>query len=262
MKLVASLVTAFAASQLTCVYAVAAPIVKPATPAKTPQNSSSPGWTLEQKSQLCGDMHVSMSAKGINVRSTKGSISMVSLAPFKEVTVYNIETKRYCIEPLDTFRCPGNKTMAVVNGGLLRDVLLTQTADKAWRGHQVHTYISTSAFDQKQQLRYNNHEIPGRAVKKLDIYTSDDFKNDARANEAICRFFGLPKVTGFPLMVHYLDFTYENSSIKNVETIKMTAGPVADSAFVLPPNLVKVDKQGEVFVGDATNDAIQMMVGQ
>ena len=170
--------------------------------------------------------------------------------------------KKYCVEPLEKFRAPGNKTMAVVNGGLLRDVGIIKKADKSFQNRQVHTYASTPAFYQKQQQRFDNHEIPGRAVKTLVIYTTDDFKTNPKLDEAVSRFYGLPNISGFPIYVHYTDFTFENPSVDNVKTLKVTASHLPDTAFALPTNVTRVAQQQQVYVGDATTDAIQMMVGQ
>ena len=253
--------TAIFVSQFVCLFAYAAP-VKPSVKSTAPHTKQSalrPGWTMEQISQLCGEMSVTLSLKGIRVLSRKHSLSMICVAPFKDVIIYSELTKKYFSESLSTFRCPGNKTLALVNGGLLRDVPVIRKEDRKYRDRQVHTYISTPGFSQSQQLRFNQHEIPGRAVKKVDIFATEDFKTDAKVSESLGRFYGLPKISGFPIYVHYDDFSYDGFSVDNLKTTKMTPTQVADSIFDLPPNMSKAKTQQDVFIGNSTNDAILIM---
>jgi hypothetical protein len=68
------------------------------------------GWTMQQTSQLMGEVLVVESAQGVKVTAYKKGLSMLCLAPFKEVVYSNAQ------RPANRHRCLLGHQPAIPSG--------------------------------------------------------------------------------------------------------------------------------------------------
>jgi len=215
------------------------------------------GWTMEQNSQLMGDVSVICSAKGVKVTSHKRALSMLCVAPFTEVVLFSERTKQYHVSPLSTFRCPVTKTLSVVNCGLLEETPMIKKDDSTYQRLKVHCFESTAQFTQGQIKKYQAHELPGRSIRSVTACSTDDFKQDPHIGLVLALFFGLPKMPGVPVSLDFVDLGADKNH--SLATNKITKAKIADSSFTLPSTYKKISKHENLFVSPDTADEMELM---
>ncbi|MBS2009613.1 MAG: hypothetical protein JST01_21345 [Cyanobacteria bacterium SZAS TMP-1] len=224
-----------------------------------PSKTAHEGYTLQQVSQLFGDLNVCLSTRGIMVRSKKKSVSMLCLSPYKEVVVFSDRTHKYHKMPVNEFRGPVYRALTAINAGLLSDTPTEKKAGTTYKDGRVNVYRSTAAFTQKQVLRFRLKEIPGRAPRNLICYTSDNIRLAPQALQATYNFYGLPLLPGFPLYAEYIDVGGDqNISLKTEKLVKET---IDDAKLALPASYTSAAKVEDLYISDDTADEVNMMMG-
>jgi hypothetical protein len=215
------------------------------------------GWTMAQNSHLMGDMQITASAKGIIAISVKKGLSLLCVAPFKEVVLFSDRSKKYHTTPFEKFRCPVENTMTVFNNGLLSDIPMLAAGDKTENGLKVHVLKSTEQFKQRQLARFRIREVPGRAAANLACNATEDFKLDPHIADVLVRFYALPKLPGFPVSAVVVDLGSDR--VNYLVTIKSRKSKVSDAIFCVPPTYQKVAHFQDVYVNQNTADEIDLM---
>jgi len=227
-----------------------------AAPSRAPA-AGREGWTIDQSTLIFGEMSVIVCAKGIKATNNKHGMSMLCVAPFKEVVLFSERSKKYCIVPFSQFRCPAGRTLAVVNSGLLNEAPMVQKADATYQQMKVSVFASTAQFKLAQQGRFRAHEIPSRGPMIVECYATSDLKVDQNAGLALCHFFGLPELKGLPVYARFIDLDGDkNMALTSLNPRKTR---LSDACFDLPPTYQKVARHEDLFVGPNTADELDLM---
>jgi hypothetical protein len=241
----------------TLVFALPTTAAKESKAPENPSKMESDGWTLDQTTQLVGEVQVTASAKGVKVVSRKKSLSMLCAAPFTEVVLFSERTKQYHVTPFDKFRCPVARTLQALNSGLLSDTPMIKKEDKVDKGMKVHVYVSTEQFQQSQMAKYRAREIPGRAVVHLVCYSTEDLKADPHIEQALAHFSGMPKLQGLAVFAEFIDAGADKNSFLSTSHVAKTK--VSDALFTIPSTYKKVARQEELFVDKDSTDELNLL---
>lgn len=224
-----------------------------------PSKTTHEGYTLQQVSQLFGDLNVCLSTRGIMVRSKKQSVSLLCVTPYKEVVLFSDRTRKYHKIPVKEFRGPVYRALTAINAGLLSDTPMEKKGGTTYRDNRVDVYRSTPAFTQKQVLRFRLKEIPGRGPRNLSCYTSEGIQLAPQALKATYNFYGLPLLSGFPLYAEYIDLGGDqNISLKTEKLVKES---IDDAKLALPASYTSAAKVEDLYISDDTADEVNMMMG-
>ena len=233
------------------------PVVSTAEPTRSARVDNA-GWTMQQTSQIVGDFDVYVTARGVKANNRKHALSLLCLAPYKEVLLYSERTKKYYSASYDTFRCPINRTLSVVNSGLLSETPMVKKESTTYQKLPVQSYICTQAFINRQLARYRAKDLPGRAPRDVTTFTSEALKVDPKISWVLNRFYGLPGLSGFALYSEFNDLGGDKN--ESLITQKINRVIMADSALALPANLKKAAKHEELFVSEDTADEMGLMM--
>jgi hypothetical protein len=226
--------------------------------AAEPAAATNAGWTMRQNSQIVGDFDVYITARGVKASNRKHAISMLCVSPYKEIVLYCERTKKYFPAAYNTFTCPINRTLAVVNSGLLSDTPMVKKESTTYQKLPVQSYICTLAFTNRQLARYRANDLPGRAPRDVTTFTTEALKIDPRISWALNRFYGLPRLSGFALYSEFNDLGGDKN--ESLTTQKISKANLPDSTMALPPNLNRAAKHEELFVSEDTADEMGLMM--
>jgi hypothetical protein len=227
------------------------------SPSRSQDDTTQEGWSMHQTSQLMGEFDVLESPKGVIATSSKKAISLLCIAPFKEVVLFSDRTKKYSTTTFEKFRCTVDNTSTVVNGGLVSDIPILKLPDKTFEKVNAHVFQSTRNFTQVQIEKNKRREIPNRAVMNLSCYSTEDFKQDPHVGVVLSRFYGMPKMPGIPIFAAIVDLGTDKSHFLTTTAIKKTR--VKDSSFVLPSSYQKVARHEDIYISPDTADEIELM---
>jgi len=193
---------------------------------------------------------------GIRTCNPKSSICMIMTPPFEIATVYNKSTKKYFQAPVKALRCPMQKTLALFNAYVLGEAPMGKVGTGQLDGFNVVKYRTSKAFEVKAKLLRKTDNVPSSNPSVIDSQSTDDFHLPPSAGEGLCKYYGVPWVSGIPLSVEAKDTDGDPSVIlksSKGQKIKVTA-----SDFLLPPGFTREKSLEEVHQSSQTEDAMQL----
>jgi hypothetical protein len=242
------------AAILLCIVPVTA---QSATPTTAKPDALGKGWTLSQQSRIQGLVQVTFAERGFKA-SLQSGITVVASAPFTELCVYSLHTKKMHRMPIDKFRAQFSKVLAIATGETLPEMHMRKYSSSQMFGFPVVKYKNTAADLAMRIAKQRDQTISRAAAKTGEATIAVGMSDVPQIHALMAKIYGIPLLNGVPLEFTFHDLDYDKKVQLSTNSAKSIS--VSASEFTVPPKLKLVKQQEEVSVGDSDDDAMQLIL--
>lgn len=208
------------------------------------------GWRIAQRCILQGDEQVVLCNHGVKIHNPKNDLTILFVAPFKEVIYFDKHTGLTCKVPAEKNTNPYNRTIGMFSGLSLADVPLKRIAPSKLLGLPTSNYATDETYSKEQvnQVKLDKHNNNRFKFVNLAVFTSLGISSIEQ--EFLARHYGLSSkvVDGAPANLLY--HSMSDRSTVYLSTQRCEKSKISESEFAVPPNLKTVNSAQAVITGD------------
>ncbi|MBS1995538.1 MAG: hypothetical protein JSS86_04475 [Cyanobacteria bacterium SZAS LIN-2] len=224
------------------------------------EGKPAPGWILTQKSQVCGNIQVFLTANAVKAVDAKTSTTLVSKAPDWKVVVFNRSNKTIFTCPVDKFIGYSIAGMQVQMGFQHGGVpVVKKPGTSKVLGMTANIYGTTAEYENHNRQMYLHDEGGDTLPRSAILLTSSGWALPPQEARILCRLYGLGIAQDIPLDFHCKDQVGDNSEGLSTSTIKKASIPARE--FDCPSGFTRVDTMEGVRLDASGQTAMEDMLG-
>jgi len=235
------------------------PVVAAPAPSAPTSQTSTGGWILSQKSQVCGYIEVFVTAAAVKAVDGRTSTTLISKAPDWQVVVFNKSNKTVFTSPFEKFIGYGisglQVQMGFKHGGIpVSKTQLTGTA----AGLPANIYATTPEYEKRSREHYLRKQVTSGMPRSARILTSKGWALPSQPAVILCRLYGLGDTPEVPLEFHCLD--QDGKDDGGLTTKSARKATIADKEFETPVGYTKVPTMEAVRIDAGGQTAMEDML--
>jgi|GEM_PF-2058748 len=220
---------------------------------------ASPGWILEQKSQVCGYMQVYVTATAIKAVDSKTSTTLISKAPDWQVVVFNKSNKTVYTSPFDKFIGYGVTGLQVQMGFKHGGIPVSKKNLKATvAGLPANVYGTTPEYEKRGIEQYQRKQVTSGMPRSARTLTSSGWSLPKQPANILCRLYGLGDTPDVPLEFHCID--QDGLDDTGLSTKSAKKATIASKEFDIPGGYTRVPTMEAVRIDASGQTAMEDML--
>lgn len=215
------------------------------------------GWLLTQKSKICGEAAVYLTAAALKVVDPKTSTTLVSKAPDWKVVVFNTSSKTQYASSFEKFQGYSRLGLQVqvgfTHGGI---PLAKQSGTSTVEGTKANIYGTTPQYEKNNRRLFLAGRLSGGAPATARLLTSSGWALPAQEGAILSRLYGVDDTSDIPLDFHCTD--QERADKAGLKTLAIKKTTIAAKEFDCPVGYrfvtsmegVRIDAGGQTAMED------------
>jgi hypothetical protein len=210
------------------------------------------GWRIKQQCIVQGEEQVVACSLGVKVYNPKNDLTILYMAPFKEVIYYDKHTGLMCKVLASKNENPYQRTIGMFSGMSLADIPLHKVSSSKLVTMPVDKYEAYASYGEEQvrQSKVEGHSY--NRIKTVDYSVFSTLKLAPIQDEFLAKHYGLPhkNILAVPAYLLYKGLTMRSTLYLSTESC--VKSKISENEFAVPPNLKPAKSAQEVVAG---NDA-------
>jgi hypothetical protein len=215
-------------------------------------------WILTQKSHLVGTVKVYITDKGVKASLLESGKNISSMAPFREVCIYSLKTKKVHRLPFEKYRGQFGKEIALLTGTSPSEIPLQKIGATKILGVEAEQFKNTANYAAYQKAIYKNGTISNSSAKTAEYTATQTITAVPQIGTLLARMYVVPRLKGVPLEFRIHDMNDDGRVY--LTTSSIVRSPVSESEFSIPAGLKAVQTPEEVSVRDNDDEGMQLIL--